>query len=73
MQNNQSPSGLGSPNQPNLSSAEDPRIKLVREVAKIDCSAIPFSKIEVKTRDDGKPYLVIIARTYMVDPEGNIT
>jgi hypothetical protein len=58
---------------PPKSSIEDPRVKLVRQIARIDCSAIPFSKIEVKTRDDGKPYLVVIARTYMIDPEGNVT
>ncbi len=48
-------------------------IALVRQIAKIDCSAVPFSKLEVKTRDDGKPYSVIITRTYMIDPEGNVT
>jgi len=62
MQNNQSPIDI-----------EDPRIKLVRQIAKVDCSAVPFSKLEVKTRDDGKPYSVIITRTYMIDPEGNVT
>ena len=52
---------------------EDPRINLVRQIANVDCSSVPFSKLEVKVRDDGRPYSVIITRTYMIDPEGNVT
>ena len=73
MQKPQSPSDLGAPNQPNLSSAEDPRIKIVRQIAKIDCAGVQFSKLEFKVRDSGKPYCVIIEKVYMIDPEGNVT
>ena len=59
-------------NQPNLS-PEDPKLRLVRQIAKIDCGAIPFSMLEVKVRDDGRPYSVVIKMTYMIDSEGNIS
>ena len=51
----------------------DPRLKLVRQISKLDCSAVPFSRLEIKVRDDGRPYSVVITRTYMIGPDGDIT
>ncbi len=48
-------------------------IKVIRQIAAIDCSAVPFSKLEIKTRDNGKPYSAVVTRTYMIDEDGNVT
>ncbi len=58
---------------PGSPALDDSRIKLVQKISKLDCSAIPFSKLEVKVRDNGKPYCVVITRTYMIDSDGNVT
>lgn len=73
--NEQSATTLGKNSQPNLSqkSPVDPKLNLVRNIAKLDFGSVPFSKLEIKTREDGKPFSVIVQTTYMVDAEGNIT